>query len=158
MPGVESNTIYECTKCHAKFDFQDPKELRNACPFCGNNNFAQLRIVTVCDFCSENIEPEQAFSYPCGDFMYDIAIAGGPDNWSKGDWAACETCHLLIESDERKALSLRSVEMEMKRHPEHQDRRYVAFAVATQIHKGFFEHRSGPVYRGPPSTEGRDDD
>jgi len=74
----------------------------------------------VCDFCSDPHEQiTNRYHVP------DFGLAGMATNpkddvgWaSKGDWAACEKCHRLIEAGDRDGLSRRSLESFFKLHPE----------------------------------------
>jgi DNA-directed RNA polymerase subunit RPC12/RpoP len=141
MPGVGSNTIYECAECQAKFDFEDIRGANEPCPFCGHHQYKQVRVVSVCDFCSDTRSESELWTYYCEDFQYPVHIVGIPDGGSKGAWAACDTCHELIESNDRRALALRSTDRDIKRHPSAAPHKNTIFAIAKAIHDGFFEHR-----------------
>ena len=54
---------------------------------------------SICDFCSA---PNVAWRYPAQSFLA-YAIAGVVGQ-SVGDWAACRTCHELIEAGDRRGL------------------------------------------------------
>lgn len=147
-PTVKSNTIYECAECRAKYDFEEmPAEPR--CQHCGCGNFLQVVVVAVCDFCSHNLIEGEVWTHPCKDFEYDIDIGGAPSGGSKGDWAACQTCHELIEAGDRKAVAKRTVEREIEMEPEAAEHYHFAYAIASRIQGGFFENRTGPGYPEP---------
>lgn len=145
MPSVHSNTIAECKRCSAKVDLEDPGEIfRKGCPVCGHDEFLQIAVVSVCDFCSTPVET--AWTYPCKSFLYDIPEM--PKDGSKGDWAACDKCHDLIEAGDHRAVIRRAVAFEIKEHPEQASMRHQVWSVAARIHKGFYENRTGaPPFR-----------
>lgn len=92
----------------------------------------------ICDFCSE---PEVAWRYPARTFLA-YAVAGVVGQ-SVGDWAACATCHGLIESGDRKELSERSLRTLLDKNPE---MRTAASELRQQIagfHEMFFANRLG---------------
>lgn len=92
----------------------------------------------ICDFCSE---PEVVWRYPARTFLA-YAVAGVVGE-SVGDWAACATCHALIESGDRTALSERSLRTLLDKNPE---MRSAASELREQIagfHKKFFANRLG---------------
>jgi hypothetical protein len=110
----------------------------------GPNLFSgeELRTMTTtslqCDFCSA---PGPVWRYPARSFVAYCApsVAGE----SVGDWAACDRCHVLIESDDRRGLAQRSLDELILKHPE------ASLAAATlceelaELHQQFFAHRSG---------------
>lgn len=90
----------------------------------------------VCDFCSGG---PVRWSYPCRDFQHravDFTFN------SAGGWAACDTCHSLIERHDRQGLAVRCA----SGHPE---RRYVPIAALTKrvrsLHDTFWANREGPA-------------
>jgi len=92
----------------------------------------------ICDFCSE---PEVAWRYPARNFLA-YAVAGVVGQ-SVGDWAACPTCHALIEAGDRKGLSERSLRTLLDKNPE---MRAAASELREQIagfHQMFFANRLG---------------
>lgn len=92
----------------------------------------------ICDFCSE---PEVAWRYPARNFLA-YAIAGVVGQ-SVGDWAACPTCHALIEAGDRKGLSERSLRTLLDKNPE---MRAAASELREDIagfHEMFFANRLG---------------
>ena len=63
----------------------------------------------VCDFCSGGVP---RWSYPTRDFVVEplttrLHAEGMPGAGSEGNWAACDTCHALIERTDREGLTLR---------------------------------------------------
>lgn len=145
MPSVHSNTIFECSRCKAKVDLEDPSGVRaKGCPVCGHDKFLQIVVVCVCDFCS--IPGDIFWTYPCNDF--DYGIPESPRDGSTGDWAACDTCHELIQAGERKAVIRRAVDFELSQHPQHASIRHEIWGVISRIHNGFYDHRTGePPFR-----------
>lgn len=67
----------------------------------------------ICDFCSS---PDVAFVYPARNFA--AYVFDGIVGRSVGDWAACPTCHGLIESDRQADLVERSLVTLLERQPE----------------------------------------
>ena len=59
----------------------------------------------ICDFCSTQ---PVTWSYPARSFI--AYVVGGIGGESVGSWAACEICHLLIESGDTDALADRAAE------------------------------------------------
>jgi DNA-directed RNA polymerase subunit RPC12/RpoP len=150
MPSVKSNTVYECGHCHSIFDFDGALErTQSPCPNCDHRPFQwrQVAVQIVCDFCSEPAEEKDLWTYFCPDFKYPYAVVGMAAEGSKGNWAACEECHDLIEANDQRALTKRSMDMEEKRDPSVRPHRPVLYAMGEAIHKGFFAHR----YDKPPT-------
>jgi hypothetical protein len=89
-----------------------------------------------CDFCSS---PDVRWSYPARDFtILPLMVASG------GGWAACQTCHDLIETQDWKALAGRSADT----HPMVKDGlmpREVAIEFTKTIHFAFRLARTGPA-------------
>lgn len=144
-PSVHSNTVFECARCKAKVDLEDTDEVRSkGCPVCGHDEFLQIVVVAVCDFCST---PGELFwTYPCDSFNYGIPES--PRDGSLGDWAACDECHALLETGDHKTVTRRAVEFELSQHPEYSQMRHQIWGVIAHIHKGFREHRTGePPFR-----------
>ena len=71
----------------------------------------------ICDFCSS---PDVAFVYPARTFA--AYVFDGIVGESVGDWAACPTCHGLIESDCQTDLVERSLVTLLERQPEMKSR------------------------------------
>lgn len=92
----------------------------------------------ICDFCSSK---EVTWSYNAEDFSVPEAEWG-----SRGGWAACDTCHDLIEADQREALLLRSVETFFIRHedlPDNPENRQILRSNLEDLHGRFFTARIG---------------
>lgn len=70
----------------------------------------------VCDFCSD---PDVKWRYPCYSHVGLVTDLPGLQllDQSVGDWAACDTCHDLIERSDRDALAKRTIDgmLEMMR-------------------------------------------
>lgn len=74
--------------------------------------------MTVCDFCSS---PAVRWAYPARDSVVTDLTArlhaeGMPGAGSEGGWAACDTCHALIERTDRQGLVLRAARKFAKRY------------------------------------------
>jgi len=99
--------------------------------------------IPICDFCSDK---EIGWRYPADDIV-ELSVMWG----SSGDWAACDTCHDLIEADDRKGLTERSVDRFYIHHPgmvpDTPDARRMMFQEISQLHAAFFIARSGKVQR-----------
>ena len=92
----------------------------------------------VCDFCSM---PGPVWRYPARSFVAYCApnVAGE----SVGDWAACDKCHVLIETDDRRGLAQRSLDELILKHPEASAAAAVLDEQLVELHQQFFAHRSG---------------
>lgn len=93
----------------------------------------------ICDFCSS---PDVAFVYPARTFA--AYVFDGIVGESVGDWAACPTCHGLIESDRQADLVERSLVTLLERQPE---MKFAEVELRDQIrsfHAMFFCNRLGP--------------
>lgn len=145
MPGIESNTKYECNRCGSIFDFADYTAIRD-CAHCGDLNYSQIVVARVCDFCSVN-DSEEWWAFPCADFEYDVQFDGFPKGGSKGEWEACQTCHALILADDRRALARRALEHDLQRNPEMEGHYNYLYAITRRMHEGFFKHRTGEPTR-----------
>ena len=53
-----------------------------------------------CDFCGAT---PVRWDYPCVSIDYGIGVG------SKGDWAACDDCHKMIERDDRGGVLVRAI-------------------------------------------------
>ena len=110
----------------------------------GPNSFSgeELRTMTntslQCDFCSA---PGPVWRYPARSFVAYCApnVAGE----SVGDWAACDQCHVLIETDDRRGLAQRSLYELILKHPEASAAATVLYEDLADLHQQFFAHRSG---------------
>ncbi len=96
----------------------------------------------VCDFCST---PAPIWRYPARTFLAYLfpTIAGE----SVGDWAACDTCHALIEVEDRRGLAQRSLDELISKHPEMSEAAGVLYEELTALHRKFFEYRCGAAIR-----------
>lgn len=150
---MKDNTLYVCRNCGAFYDFADMQD--NApCQKCGGRRFDQKVITFVCDFCSVPGREQEMWSYPCAPHVHGVIVSDLPLGASRGDWAACENCHELIERNDRKALVERSVKLDWERHPElhaHPEAKAMLRAMARSIHDGFFRNRTGDAI---PPTKG----
>lgn len=92
----------------------------------------------ICDFCSE---PHVAWRYPACTFA--AYVTAGIIGESVGDWAACPTCHQLIETGCRVELTERSLWTLIEKQPE---MRCAEAEIREQIrnfHTMFFTNRFG---------------
>jgi hypothetical protein len=91
-----------------------------------------------CDFCSAS---SPVWRYPARSFVAYCApsVAGQ----SVGDWAACDQCHVLIETDDRRGLTQRSLDQLILKHPEASLAAAVLYEELAELHQQFFAHRSG---------------
>ena len=91
-----------------------------------------------CDFCSE---PAPAWWYPATDFV--ALQVGAIVSTSEGSWAACETCHGLIESGDRMGLAERSAALFVVGNPESAEVIDCLRGELKRIHDLFFANRTG---------------
>jgi hypothetical protein len=92
----------------------------------------------ICDFCSV---PHVAWRYPAHTFA--AYVVAGIVGESVGDWAACPTCHALIENGQYVELAERSLQTLIDKHP---DMRSAEIELRKQIrsfHTIFFTNRIG---------------
>jgi hypothetical protein len=149
VTDVRDNNIYQCgnESCETIMAIDDPAMFDAPCPNCGFIGKSQMTVVVVCDFCSEPIEGEWCWSYPARDFLYTIQFEGYGTHGSKGDWAACEICHHLIQADNRVQLAARNVRLDLERDPKAKRLAPQLGALALALHKDFFNNRTGePKY------------
>ena len=92
----------------------------------------------ICDFCSS---PDVAFVYPARTFA--AYVFDGIVGESVGDWAACPTCHGLIESDRRADLVERSLVTLLERQPEMKCAEAELRHQIRSFHLSFFRNRVG---------------
>ena len=92
----------------------------------------------LCDFCSD---PSVIFRYPTQSFV--AYVAAGIAGESVGDWAACTTCHGLIQAGDRLGLSERSLRTLLEKHPEMQDAEAELRAQIADFHRMFFANQAG---------------
>lgn len=93
-----------------------------------------MELVGVCDFCSQ---PGPRWRYPAKSYMDTKSGYGSVD-----DWAACETCHALIECDDdrsRRQLVQRSLDRWSDAE------RRVLRPQIIEFHDQFRSHRTGPA-------------
>jgi hypothetical protein len=96
----------------------------------------------LCDFCSA---PSPAWRYPARTFLaYCIPNIAGE---SVGDWAACDSCHDLIESDDKRGLAKRSLDELISKHAESREAAAVLYEELAGLHQKFFEHRTGAAVK-----------
>uniref|UniRef100_A0A6M3KXQ8 Uncharacterized protein n=1 Tax=viral metagenome TaxID=1070528 RepID=A0A6M3KXQ8_9ZZZZ len=95
----------------------------------------------ICDFCSSR---DIEWQYPADDGLIEDTWPPNLIRESIGDWAACEVCSELIETNKRFDLMLRSAESNLKSSPEY------TFAMAgfvadevCKVHKVFWEKKKG---------------
>lgn len=99
----------------------------------------------VCDFCGT---PNVRWIYPTRDFSSDIVEDGAALTFnSSGGWAACPTCHGLIERGERDSLARRSADL----YQDQTDVPYPALLASLRaLHDDFWANREGsPVASRP---------
>jgi hypothetical protein len=92
----------------------------------------------ICDFCSE---PSVVFRYPARSFV--AYVEAGITGESVGDWAACPTCHELIQTGDRAGLVDRSLHTLLEKHPEMHDAEAELRAQIAGFHGMFFANRAG---------------
>jgi hypothetical protein len=91
-----------------------------------------------CDFCSA---PSPVWRYPARSFVaYCVPSVAGE---SVGDWAACDQCYALIETDDARGLAQRSLDELILKHPEADAAAAVLYDELAELHQQFFAHRSG---------------
>jgi len=94
--------------------------------------------MSICDFCSE---PHVAWRNPVRSFLaYAVA---GVIGQSVGDWAACMTCHGLIETGDRSGLSERSLRTLLEGNPDMRPAEVELREQITRFHRMFFANRLG---------------
>lgn len=145
---IRDNNIYQCGNeaCETLMVIDDPAQLDAPCQKCGFIGKSQIVVKAVCDFCSANLD-EWCWSYPARDFFYTVQFEGFGTHASKGEWAACEDCHALIESDARQDLAVRAVVIDLEREPEYAPMRMALAAMYLSIQGDFFNNRTGePVH------------
>ena len=102
----------------------------------------ELRTMTntslQCDFCSA---AGPVWRYPARSFVaYCIPNVAGE---SVGDWAACDQCYVLIETDNARGLAQRSLDELILKYPEAGAEAAVLYEQLAELHQQFFAHRSG---------------
>lgn len=74
-----------------------------------------------------------------------MAELGGVSHTSLGDWALCDECKALVESDKRSELVARSVDLFYRRYPDLPRVREVTDLISL-THQKFFQNK-GSVYK-----------
>jgi hypothetical protein len=92
----------------------------------------------VCDFCSE---PNVAWCYPAQSFL--AYVIAGVVGQSVGDWAACRTCHELIEAGDRAGLLERSLQMLLDKNPEMRAAEPELRGQIAHFHQLFYANQTG---------------
>ena len=93
---------------------------------------------SICDFCSA---PNVAWRYPAQSFLA-YAIAGVVGQ-SVGDWAACRTCHELIEAGDRRELLERSLGTLLEKNPEMRPAESELRSQIAHFHRLFYANQTG---------------
>jgi rubredoxin len=142
VPGIASNTKWQCKICGSIFDFRDENHLE-PCTQCGKTHYEKIVVVKVCDFCSTS-QTSTWWVFPCEDFYFD-SIEYMRSEGSRGPWLACQGCYELIQADDRVGLAKRCTHAHEANDtvPTGQGNYHLLFAESRRIHRGFFEHRKG---------------
>lgn len=100
-----------------------------------------------CDFCS-TLYP--SWVHPSADFLLPPEQGTGLPAWGSADqaWAACETCHEIIEREDREGLANRSLRMVPGGVP--RQARRAMLGQIKKMHAGFWKGRNGKPYRQAP--------
>jgi hypothetical protein len=93
---------------------------------------------SICDFCSS---PTVTWVYPARTFA--AYVFEGIVGESVGDWAACPTCHGLIESGRHAELTERSLTTLLERQPEMNGAEAELRNQIRGFHTMFFRNRVG---------------
>lgn len=139
------NNLHQCSRCKEIFEIADVLLLEQPCPNCERaGGWLQVPLVLVCDFCSIPTGDHAVWTYPAEDFFYSFQIEDAKRMASKGDWAACEECHALIEAGDYEAVAVRSTASSIEQHgPESMGERRFFFGLALLQHDDFRKHRTG---------------
>jgi len=92
----------------------------------------------ICDFCSEQ---KVAWRYPAQSFL--AYMVAGVIGQSVGDWAACRTCHGLIEAGDRGGLLDRSLRTLLEKNPEMRPAEAELREQIAHFHQMFFANQAG---------------
>ncbi|HXB67291.1 MAG TPA: hypothetical protein VNY05_03560 [Candidatus Acidoferrales bacterium] len=92
----------------------------------------------VCDFCST---PSPAWIYPARSFL--VARHDTLVDQSLGGWAACDTCHNLIEAGNSPGLLVRSVDTLLLAQPEMLPSYDWVLDQMKELHAQFSANRTG---------------
>lgn len=151
MSGVEDNRKYRCKTCGAIYHYETAYETATPCRTCGDVNYEQIRITTVCDFCSS---PDNVvWTYPCHDFVVATLLPGLPDERKVGAWAACGACHDLIEAGAWDAVAERAIESHQKTERLPAKAVRMLQRLLLSLHQQFRDNRAGPAYRHKEDTD-----
>lgn len=93
---------------------------------------------SICDFCSDS---HVTWRYPAESFVA-YAVAGVVGE-SVGDWAACSTCHGLIEAGDRSGLVERSLGTLLDKNPGMRPAEVELRDQLAVFHRMFFAHQAG---------------
>ncbi len=99
----------------------------------------------ICDFCSSR---DVRWRYPAIDAAPVILKGHGVIvvAEAKGDWAACEICHKLIQADDRKGLVRRGAKTFAEKYPNF-NMQADTEKLVHQIQDEFWAARTGPPER-----------
>lgn len=157
MPGVESNqSKLRCRNCGSVYHLEPSDGVLPPCQKCGIVAYERIVIQPVCDFCSDPLPLDgEAWTFPCEAFSYPFqmgtlteeGIKMATEEGSGDDWAACDTCHDLVEDGDRIALAERSVQKDIERHPSAASERHMLMAMTRAMQDKFFDHRNGEAFR-----------
>ncbi len=162
-PGVQSNSeLARCRQCGVVASVGD-KALMPPCPNCGIVAWEWVIVQPVCDFCSDPLDLDgECWTFACEAFEYPLTLVEvGPEGTtaqtegSADDWAACETCHGLVEDGDLIGLARRSVEKDIERHPEAANERDTLNKMTLALHRRFMDHRTGPPFREKVADHGK---
>jgi len=93
---------------------------------------------SICDFCSER---NVAWRYPAQTFV--AYVVAGIVGQSVGDWAACRTCHWLIQAGDRRGLLDRSLRTLLEKHPDMRSAEAELRGQIAQFHQLFYANQAG---------------
>ena len=94
----------------------------------------------ICDFCSS--EPG-VFRYPATTFIAEGLSTADYAQQSIGDWAACATCHAMIEGAEMASLTIRSLNFLCQKEPTYEPFREELYQEMFMLFRQFRQHRCG---------------
>jgi len=103
-----------------------------------------LGYLGCCDFCSARPAPWVA---PCTSFRMPEVVAGLPESWSRGDWAACDTCGAHIAARRKEALLAHCLAARADSFPD-RDIRQAIRRMQKRLHVRFWQHYQGGAVRG----------
>jgi len=99
--------------------------------------------MATCDFCSSSAV---RWSYPARDFVVSdlterLRAQELPGVGSEGSWAACETCHRLIQHGDRTAIAVRAGRKFARRYDVPAS---LVLPELRKLHDQFWANREGP--------------